>query len=49
MADGTGWMPAVFKAEDEAAQASTPEEAQDAAPQEAEDDAEAEEAETLAS
>ena len=49
LADGTGWMPAVFKAEDEAAQASAPEEAQDAAPQEAEDDAEAEEAETLAS
>ncbi|ERV78231.1 TPA: ParB N-terminal domain-containing protein [Pseudomonas aeruginosa] len=48
LADGTGWMPAVFKAEDEAAQASTPEEAQDAAPQEAEDDAEAEAAETLA-
>ena len=48
LADGTGWMPSVFKAEDEAAQASTPEEAQDAAPQEAEADAEAEEAETLA-
>lgn len=48
LADGTGWMPSVFKAEGEAAQASTSEEAQDAAPQEAEADAEAEEAETLA-
>ena len=48
LADGTGWMPTVFKAEDEAAQASAPEEAQDAAPQEAKADAEAEKTETLA-
>ncbi|ELR9005299.1 TPA: ParB N-terminal domain-containing protein [Pseudomonas aeruginosa] len=48
LADGTGWMPAVFKAEDEAVQAGAQEEAQEA---DAEADAETEEvveAETLA-